>query len=136
MLENKFSTLRSEDATITLLLLNSPSADNEQHPTVDAVHNHPFVVFDSSNTSNTSSITDLSSSHTLKQGELSLSQGEKRRFCHCCHVCSSKGIICWTTFYCEECNIGCCENDAARGEKRNCWYEHQCMKGAVTLVAV
>eukprot|EP00957_Ditylum_brightwellii_P088964 6775028-Ditylum_brightwellii.AAC.1 len=70
MLENKFSTLRSEDAAVTLPLLNSPSAGNEQTPTVDDVYNHPPVPSDSSNTSNTSSITDLSSSHTLKQGEL------------------------------------------------------------------
>eukprot|EP00957_Ditylum_brightwellii_P102699 7826999-Ditylum_brightwellii.AAC.1 len=66
MLENKVSALISEDAAITLPPLNSPSAGNEQNPTVDAVHNHPTVTFDSSNTNNTSSMTDSSSSHTLK----------------------------------------------------------------------
>eukprot|EP00957_Ditylum_brightwellii_P138556 10561238-Ditylum_brightwellii.AAC.1 len=102
MLENKFSTLRSVDAAITLPLLNSHSADNEQNTTVDTVHYHPTVAFDSINASNISSNTDLSSSHMLKQRQLSLSQGKWRRFCCCCHVCSSKGIIRRTTFYCEE----------------------------------
>eukprot|EP00957_Ditylum_brightwellii_P041380 3133524-Ditylum_brightwellii.AAC.1 len=50
MLENKFSALRNEDAAITLPLLNSPSAGNEQNSTVDDVHNHPTVTFDFSNT--------------------------------------------------------------------------------------
>ena len=99
MLENTFSALRIEDAAITLPLLSPPSTGDEQNSTVDAVHNHPTVAFDFSNTSNTSSITDLSSSHTLKQGELSSSQGKQRRFCWRCHICSSKGILRWTTFF-------------------------------------
>eukprot|EP00957_Ditylum_brightwellii_P080820 6148144-Ditylum_brightwellii.AAC.1 len=78
MLENTFSALRSEDAAVTFPLLSSPSTGDEQNPTVDAIHNHPTVAFDSSNASNTSSIIDLSSSHILKQGELSSSQGKQR----------------------------------------------------------
>eukprot|EP00957_Ditylum_brightwellii_P203220 15333724-Ditylum_brightwellii.AAC.1 len=104
-----------------MALLNSLSDDNEQNPTVDTVHYHPTVAFDSSNASNISSNTDLSSSHTPKQRELSLSQGKQRKFYCCCHVCSSKGIIRWTAFYCEECNVGYCENGAGRGENINCW---------------
>eukprot|EP00957_Ditylum_brightwellii_P211842 15366661-Ditylum_brightwellii.AAC.1 len=76
---------------VSLIVLNSPSAGNEQNPTVDDVHNHPTVAFDSSNTNNTSSITDLSLRHTLKQGELSLRQGQERRLCCDFHDCSSKG---------------------------------------------
>eukprot|EP00957_Ditylum_brightwellii_P207357 15352601-Ditylum_brightwellii.AAC.1 len=91
MLENKFSTLKSEDAAITVPLQNSPSAGNEQKSTMDALHNHQTVAFDSRNRSNTSSITDLSSRHTLKQGELSLNQGKQRRFCCPCHVEERKG---------------------------------------------
>eukprot|EP00957_Ditylum_brightwellii_P166466 12671374-Ditylum_brightwellii.AAC.1 len=44
MLKNKFSTLKSEDAAITLPLLNSPSAGNEHHPTVDAENREGSVV--------------------------------------------------------------------------------------------
>eukprot|EP00957_Ditylum_brightwellii_P129903 9908531-Ditylum_brightwellii.AAC.1 len=47
MLENKLSTLKSEDVVIVLPMLNSPSAGNEQNPTVDDIHKYPTVEFDS-----------------------------------------------------------------------------------------